>query len=180
MRIPRAPSTLLLVAIAGCAHARQPPIGLEANPHPVVLLPRSSIAAVLAHRGELDLSVEQVERLQGRDDELENEQAALRVALERREQSAEKGAQQPVAGMAGGPGGRHHGQQQSVPAETRPKSKTSNLEDQLDDNDTRAYLAAEAAVLTEKQREPARDIAEKYREDLYDQRDRAQSQSKGP
>jgi hypothetical protein len=39
----------------------------------------------------------------------------------------------------------------------------------LDDNDTKAYLDAEE-ILTEAQRSRARDIAEDYREQLYDRR----------
>ena len=43
------------------------------------------------------------------------------------------------------------------------------MQDMMDDNDTRAYLEAEG-YLDDAQRERARDIAEKYREDLYDRR----------
>ena len=169
-------AALLLLAVA-CAHAQPPSASTpEAPSLPLLPLPRSSLAAVLAHRGDLELTAEQVERLQMRDEALEREQATLRAALERRHQeSPARTGQQPGAGMGGGPGGRHRNSQRTNPA-TETKPKLRSLEEQLDDNDTRDYLAAEMAVLTDQQREPAREIAEKYREDLYDQRDRAKQQ----
>jgi hypothetical protein len=167
----------LLLALR-CAHGQQPPTSTpEAPPRPMVLLPRSSIAAVIAHRGDLALSDDQVERLQARDNELEKAQATLRSAFDRKQAGVSSHpAQQPGMGMGGG-GGRHRNQPRSA-APTTPAPTLKNLEEQMDDNDTRAYLAAEAAVLSEKQRDPARDVAEKYREDLYEQRDQAERQSK--
>ena len=190
--MPRRLAPVLALSFLACAHAQPPPP--PEPPHPIMLLPRSSIAAILAHRGDLELTDDQVQRLEDRDDALELQQAALREDFARREE-ARKGrsadqqngqngaspasqAQPPGGGMGGGfGGGRHRGQQsRTAPIPDRPDPKA--LEDKLDDNDTRAYLAAEAAVLTEKQKEPARDIAEKYREDLYDQRDQILRQSK--
>jgi hypothetical protein len=174
------PAVWLVWLFLGCAHAQPPP---EPPFTPPVLLPRSSIAAILAHRGDLQLTDEQVQRLEERDDALEQRQAALRTAFARprdgeasRQRGGQEGGQSPAQaaqppGMGMG-GGRRHGQRMaSEPTARRPDPKA--LENQLDDNDMHAYLAAEAAVLTEKQRDPAREIAEQYREALYDQRDQA-------
>jgi hypothetical protein len=46
-----------------------------------------------------------------------------------------------------------------------------SIEERVDDNDTHAYLEAEELVLTPEQRDRARDIAEDYREKLYDRRE---------
>jgi hypothetical protein len=170
------PSALLFLALA-CAHAQSQPASTpETSSLAMLPLPRSSLAAVIAHRGDLDLTAEQVDRLQKRDEELEREQATLRAALEHRQhESPPQTGQQPATGMGGGPGGRHRNQARTNTA-TDAKPTVRSLEDQLDDADTRAYLAAEEACLTDKQRDPAREIAEKYREDLYDQRERAKQQ----
>ena len=169
-------SPLLLLGFA-CAHAQPQPTSTPVTPSlPVLPLPRSSLAAVLAHRGDLELTAEQVDRLQVRDEELEREQVKLRAAREHRQHEAPaRTGQQPGPGMGGSPGGRHR-QSQRTNSATDAKPAVRSLEEQLDDADTRAYLGAEEAVLTEKQRDPAREIAEKYREDLYDQRDRAKQQ----
>ena len=54
------------------------------------------------------------------------------------------------------------------PGAARPPE---SIEERIDDNDTHAYLEAEEIVLTPEQRERARDIAEDYREKLYDRRE---------
>ncbi len=164
----------LLFALA-CAHAPPPPAPTPEVPRPILLLPRSSIAAVMEHRGALELTDEQVDRLRARDDELEKAQATLRAAFDRKQaEAASHPAQQSM--IPGGPGSRHHKQPPSDAA-AGPKPTLKLLEEQMDDNDTRAYLAAEAAVLSEKQRDPARDVAEKYREDLYEQREQGERES---
>jgi hypothetical protein len=183
--------TLLWLAL-GCAHGQPPPPVDAPPPAPLLPLPRSSIAAVIAHQGELGLTPEQVDRLIARDAELDKVQTALREAQShqaapgRARTSASPAAGQPSGGSpsdapppvvppgspaGGGYGGRHRGQPRTQTSQAQPTGP--KLEDQLDDNDTRAYLAAEADILTEAQRDPAREIAEKYREALYDQRSRA-------
>ena len=62
----------------------------------------------------------------------------------------------------GGHHGGHRGGGHSGAAPTPP-----DLQQQLDDLDTRAYVEAEAA-LDEPQKEPARAVAERYREQLWD------------
>ncbi len=164
---------ILLVSL-GCAHAQPAPEPVPAPAPKPLLLPRSSIAAVLLHRGELELTDEQVERLQARDDALSKAQLELRSQLQKRQQGSQQSGDRPKPAPSAAPmgGGHRHGQQlHNPPSENKPKGET--LEEQLDDSDTRAYLEAEEDVLTEKQRDPARDIASKYREDLYDQREQA-------
>jgi len=51
-----------------------------------------------------------------------------------------------------------------------PAARASDLQAEIDDADTSAWLAAEA-LLQEPQRERARAVAEKYREALADERE---------
>ena len=53
-----------------------------------------------------------------------------------------------------------------------PRDRAATLEDRFDENDTKAYLDAEG-VLTDGQRERAREIASDCREQLYEQRENA-------
>ena len=154
-----------------CAHAQPPPPEPAA---PLLPLPRSSIAAILAHRGDLDLTDEQVRRLQERDDALDKAQADLRAAAAKQQQTPKRPGQGTSVDMPNPNAGHHRGQQR---ASTDAPPKSPSITQQMDDNDTRAYLDAEAAVLTEKQKDPAREIASKYREDLYDRQTQAQAQS---
>jgi hypothetical protein len=146
-------------------------------------LPRSSIAAVLEHRQELALTDDQVTRLQNLDDELARSNQAVQEELDRRKkESAESsnkdsssgsdpfsssrgggsGGMGMGGGRMGGGGGRHRGASSAAPA-------TPSVQDKLDDNDTHAYLEAEGA-LAEEQRPKAREIASRYREQLYNRR----------
>jgi hypothetical protein len=153
---------------------------------PLPPLPRSSLAAVLLHRDELQLSDDQVKAIQDLDEEL----AARAKALTDRPPGGARpdgGAGQP-RGSGGGGGKRMHmmggrGGSGSAPQGTAgsgfrgsssgsPKGARS-LEERLDDADTRAYLQTEEEILNPEQRDRAREIAEKYREDLYDRRSRA-------
>jgi hypothetical protein len=128
-------------------------------------LPRSSIAAVLEHREELGLTIVQVGQLEDLDERLAQRNAAVRDA---------PAAQQtkPSAAKPSGRGGMRMGRGSRGgalnPERTRPPE---SVEERIDDNDTHAYLEAEGIVLTPEQREPARDIAEDYREKLYDRRE---------
>jgi hypothetical protein len=148
-----------------CASAPAPaPTPAPPDPPPIVApasdLPRSSIAAILVHRGELGLTPAQVEALSRRDDALAKEDASLRTRLAA---GTSSGSTPPAAsGGMGGRRGRHSAQRVATPAHG-PDALT-----QLDDNDTRAYLEIEEQVLTEAQRPAAREIASAYREALYD------------
>jgi hypothetical protein len=125
---------------------------LGADAPPPRILSRSSIAAVIARRAELGLDDGQVRQLEERDAALHARLAELR-------------------GRPGG-GGRYgagrHGTAGGNPA-AAPSTRGADLQHQLDDADTQAWLEAES-VLAERQREPARAVAEKYREARADQR----------
>jgi len=141
-----------------------PPVTPTAEQKPE--LPRSSIAAILLHREDLDLTPTQVETLVRRDDALAREDEALRARLA---STPSGGAAAPTptptpSPSAGGRGGRHGARRAPAQAHAAPDTLT-----QLDDNDTRAYLDVEEQVLTEAQRRRAREIASAYREALYDQ-----------
>jgi hypothetical protein len=140
-------------------------------------LPRSSIAAVLLHRQELALDDDQVREMLEIDQKLADRNAALRSAPP----ADDKPAKPPAGGAGRGAGGGLHmaGGRAAMggmgaPAPPKPRSDGSahpprNLQDRIDDNDTKAYLEAEQ-VLRPEQIEPARDFAEKYREELFDRR----------
>jgi hypothetical protein len=181
-RVHRRLLTILAsTVLAGCATPPPPP-----PQPPLPPLPRSSIAAVLEHRQDLALTDEQVTRLQNLDDELARSNQAVQDELDRRKKEASQSSttkdsssgSDPFSssregggggmgmggggGRMGGGGGRHRGGSSATPA-------TPSVQDKLDDNDTHAYLEAEGA-LTEEQRSKARDIASKYREQLYNRR----------
>jgi hypothetical protein len=153
-------STLLCLFVLGCASAAPP---APPAPPPIVAppaedFPRSSIAAIVAHQRELELTSDQLDALGRRDDALAKEDAPLPLAAG----SSPTSSPPPSTGMGGGRHGHHGGQ--------RPQSTAHGPDPltQLDDNDTRAYLEIEEKVLTEAQRPRAREIASAYREALYD------------
>jgi hypothetical protein len=178
------------LCLGGCGSSTPPakPMGAaSADPSPAAALPplpRSSLAAVLLHRDELQLSDDQVKAIQGLDEEL----AARAKALTDRPGGGVRpdgGAGQPQgssggggskrlhaiggrggSGMKGGAGSGFHGSSSGSSKGVR------SLEERLDDADTRAYIQAEEGILNPEQRDRAREIAEKYREDLYDRRSR--------
>jgi len=156
-------STLAFLFVLGCASAPPPtpPAPPPIAAPPAEDFPRSSIAAILAHWQELELTSDQLDALGRRDDALAKEDAALRARLAAGT-SSPTSFSTPSAGMGGGRHG-HHGGQRPQAALHGPDPLT-----QLDDNDTRAYLEVEEKVLTEAQRPRAREIASAYREALYD------------
>ena len=181
-----------------CAHPAPAPVSAAASPAAgSAPLPRSSIAAVVLRRAELGLTDEQVGEMEKIDQEREQENAVAREELDKeRKQSASGspsaagsggGAASPQGmggrGMGGGMrgggmrGGRMRG---AIPASGTAAGKKTDrqgiLEDRLDENDTKAYLDAEG-VLTEAQKDRARDIASDYRERLYEQRAKARSEA---
>jgi hypothetical protein len=158
-------------------------------------LPRSSIAAVLAHQGELELSAEQVKELEKRDEALQKELAAIRdrhgttPAASRapqrgpgRTEGASPGAipgstsgDRSAGGGAHGMGGGHAGHPprvRSPSGDPDPTTRAAALQRELDDADTHAWLGAETTLPVAKQQR-ARSIAARYREDLSDQREKA-------
>jgi hypothetical protein len=155
-------SLALLALISGCASPQQP----RSSPAGALpALPRSSIAAILAHRDELALAEAQVRQLEARDDQLARENAPLRARLEGSPDpsgASRSGSVAPVGSPPGRPGGgaRHGG--------TRDPARPADPIARMDDNDTRAYLEIEANVLTEAQRPRAQEIASEFRSALYD------------
>jgi hypothetical protein len=166
-------AALALLAAPGFSSAADSP------PAPARMLPRSSIAAVLSHRSELRLDDDQVRRLERMDDELQRRNAELpagssspRRGGEGARQGgrpAERDAEGGAEGM-GRPGGRHG--PGSPRAKGEPRRAPADPDRVRADNDTAAYLQAEE-LLRPEQRDRAREIAERYREELYDQRNAA-------
>jgi hypothetical protein len=153
--------TLSTVAIA-CAlllGADAPP-GASAAP---ATLSRSSIAAVLSHRGELGLTDAEVSELERRDETLQKQIEEIRAAAL---PEGSSGGGHRGGGLGGG---RPAGGRGSATARD-PSARAASLQSRLDDADTAAWLSAES-VLAEARREKARDVAEKYREALADERE---------
>ena len=168
--INRALLTMALLT-ASCAANPKP----SKSPTELSPLPRSSIAAVLEHRAELELTDDQVRRLQQLDEKLQQENAAIRKELAQGKQaSGQPGPDGFAGGMGrrsrGGGGGRRSRGEGNSSDNPRPKSPMQLM----DDNDTRAYLEAEA-LLTETQRPKAREIASRFREQLSDRREAARA-----
>ena len=151
---------------------------------------RSSIDAVLSHTAELHLTDAQVERLRALDDEREQALADLGI---HRPRAGKPGAEPlpPVGsalqrpngmgrgGMGGrggfggmGSGGRDPGSMGGgSPRAGQPDPEAAARRDErrqrIDDADTQAFLRALDALRPEQQ-EPAKQLASKYREALYD------------
>jgi len=155
-----------------CASSPQRPAAGATPPEPP--LPRSSIAAVLQHKGELQLSEEQVRRLQDLNDQLERQNAALRQEADKKKAGGQppSNALQPVMGgrSRGGMGGHATGGKRGAPSNA---SGPMSAEERMDDNDTNAYLEAEK-VFSESQRPRALEIASRFREESWDRRHRKQ------
>lgn len=162
----RAPFAIVFcVALLPLACATSPQ---KAAPPPIQApLPRSSIAAVLEHRRELELTDEQVRRLQDLDDQLERANAAIRKEANQKQTQSQPVSRAPRGGMGGrsrGGMGRSTGEGRGQPSSPSvPKSP----EERIDDNDTNAYLEAEK-LLTESQRPLALEIASRFREESWD------------
>ena len=166
LRVSMRPALPLCLSLAACASAPPAPVPRPAG------LPRSSIAAVLTHRQELALTPDQVSALQQRDDALEREDAPLLARMSQTGGSVghpEGGRTAADAPAGSGHGGRHGQRPQVAPA-----ARSEDALARLDDNDTRAYLEVERSVLTESQRPRAREIASRFREELYDRQHRTQ------
>jgi len=147
--------------------------------------------AVVQHRGELGLSDDQIEALEKRDREREEEDRALRAEAEKRKKAAEEAVKNaggspapnraPAGMRGGGMGGgmRGGGMGRGGPAFAGSAAKPAgeSLEERLDANDTKAYLDIED-VLTPEQRDAAREIASDYRAQLYDRREQQRAAGK--
>jgi hypothetical protein len=184
---------LVLAALLGADPAPGPPASAS-------LLPRSSIAAVLARRTELGLTDAEIEQLEEREAALQKQVAALREqqaaraarvrpgggGRESRPGGPDAGAlpispsaaalPEGATGAGGHPGGGaggHRSQgERAGKAPPASTATTATLQVQIDDADTAAWLGAEP-LLREPMRERARAIAEAYREALADEQERA-------
>ena len=175
-----------------CAHptTEGQPVAQSAAPVPQPPLARSSIGAVLAHRGELNLTDEQIQKLEEMDHQVQVANEAIRTEgnptrrppAEPRQQgspgenrtASDPGSRSATGGpgrIGGGPGmGRGGGHRRGAMRAPAPEAiKHPEAQERMDENDTKAYLDAEV-LLSESQRPRAREIAEEYREQLYDWR----------
>jgi hypothetical protein len=156
--------TSCMVVLAACAGERpRPAPQQQASPLPPSPMPRSSLVAVLAHRDELALDGAQVAKLEQLERELERRQASLLEVPPSRVRGP-TGTDSESRRTRGGRARTGRGREGSPPPESQAQL--------FDDADTAAFLEAERA-LREPQREPARAIAESYREALADARDRS-------
>ncbi|HUL59782.1 MAG TPA: hypothetical protein VLU43_10930 [Anaeromyxobacteraceae bacterium] len=180
-----APALALAVA---CAAPRTPS---PAPVAPIPPLPRSSIAAVLAHAGELGLAPDEVEALERIDADLQRRLDAIAAARpaqgEGRRHVPAGTPAQAGAGESGAPpsdaparsparealpeGAAGHGHGGGAgharSARGEPQGEPTSGAARVDAEDTRAFLDAEQR-LAPAQRERARAIAEAYREARYD------------
>lgn len=173
---------LALVIVLGADPPATSPPSTEA-------LPRSSIAAVLEHRGELGLGDRLVKQLEERDAALQKQLTELRGRYPAMGFRGRDAGWQPGDGVTppmspttpaqpdgtGGGGGHRGGMSHRLGSGGRggaapdAAARAAALQTQMDDADTAAWLDAEA-LLPEALREKARAIAEKYREALADAR----------
>ena len=184
--VRRSACGLGILFLVSCAHDEPPvPVNVASLPP----LPRSSIAAVVQQRATLKLTDEQVRDLEALDQEREKANAAILDEVDKRQKAAQAAAGSAGSGGAGnaastggmngggmrgggmrggGMGGRRGAPSASHPSAAGPDAAT--VQDRLDENDTKAFLDAEQ-VLTQLQRDPAREIASDYRAQLYERRE---------
>jgi hypothetical protein len=175
----------LAPALLSCAHEKPAP-AVDVSSLPP--LPRSSIAAVVQARAKLGLTDDQVRDLE----EIDQARVKADAAVTDEAAQKQKAAQAAGASAAGGPpasgargggmggGGPHGGGMRGggmggrrgprASPEAANGTAPATLQDRLDENDTKAFLDAEQ-VLTEVQRDPAREIASDYRAQLYERRE---------
>jgi len=169
---------VLLLAPTGRALPADP-LGSALPP----LLPDSSVSAVLARRGALELSPEQVKSLEQIQARLARDQGAAREEASHPPDPADGGrgaGGSPPQGKpsgggppGGGPGPGMSGGKTRPPPNVRPSAPdpAQALQQRLDELDTQAFLKA-VELLPEAQREKAIDVASRYREQLFEQRER--------
>lgn len=203
----------LLVLPAACAEAplepAQPALAAPA-PAPKPPLFHSSVAAVLARQGELQLTEEQTTKLGDIDRQMLAADEAIRAANQPGGNGKDKKTSAPGSGKSseatpesaptnggqdsnsfGGGGGGHgpggggrgmgrgRGFRHGLPGgSSSDQAKHPDAQAQMDENDTKAYFDAEA-LLSKEQQLKARDIAEAYREQLYEWREFVRAQKAG-
>lgn len=163
------PRTLVLLA------SFLPAAALSAEPSgPPPLAHRSSIAAVLSQSGALKLTPEQVKMLEHADSVLARDQAALRAAAAASQEDDGKKGDAPLirpTNKSGGPGGGGSGGKSKPPPRRGAPDPVEQLNQQLDIMDSEAFLKA-IENFPEAQREKAIEVASRYREQVYEQRER--------
>jgi hypothetical protein len=175
--------TSLVVALLLCA---SPAVAAESAPALPPVLHHSSLAAVLAQRGALELTPEQVKRFEQADARLVQAQDAAR-ASQAHPEDAPPGRQggdpagRPPGGSgtgpaSGGPGGGMGGgrPRPGAPPRSSGPGPAELLEQQLDALDTEAFLK-EVEALPEPQREKVTEVASRHREQVFEQREREKS-----
>jgi len=156
-RSVRAALSAALLALA-CARAQKAP------PAPAALASPDSIAAVLAHRGELALDDEQAAALLKIEKELQREDAEARDRLAAREATTPGGTGRPSRRR--GRGGEASGE----PSRPERADREEALAEAVAENDTRAFLRTKPIFQADQWRR-AREIAEQYRVDYADRRE---------
>ena len=168
----RSPATLVLLALLAPAGA----VGADPAPPPPPLAHRSSIAAVLAHRGTLQLTADQVKVLEHADSVLAREQDAVRTAAAVAADDAPRVAPggkppSPQPSGPGSPGAMSGGKVRPVTNRRSGPDPAEVLAQQLDTLDAEAFLKV-VETFPEPQREKAVDVASRYREQVYEHRER--------
>ena len=139
---------------------------------------------MLAQRGALQLTPDQVKALEQADARLAREQDAARAARAHGEGGPggdQPGSQpgptgrKPGGPSSGGPGGgASGGKGRPTPRAPTGPSLAEQLEQELDALDTQAFLKA-LEGLPESQREKVTDVASRHRELVFEQRERERS-----
>ncbi len=165
-----------VACVFACASAPKPapPTVPTRSPAP---LPRSSILAVLSDRAALRLDDDQAKRLEQLQADLDRRQADIRqgkATPAAPEVTTNAAGARPVEGRrrSGRALGDSTGSQRGRDASKGSRGGGANVDRALDDADTAAFLEAEK-IFRDGQRERAREVAEKYREDLFDAREAA-------
>jgi hypothetical protein len=158
---------LLALTVPAPAVAAGPP------PPPLPLAHRSSIAAVLAQASALQLTPDQVKLLEQADKQLLREQEAARAAA-----AAPPEEGNPASATGGKPPSGAQGQAAAGGAKSRPPPNRKGgpdpaeaLNQQLDGLDAEAFLKA-IEGLPEPQREKAIEVGSRFREQLFEQREK--------
>jgi hypothetical protein len=170
----------ILPLVVGLLLPSLPSLAADPAPASAPLLHRSSLAAVLAQRGALQLTPDQVKMLEQADARLVREQDAARASRAHTE-SAPAGAPPGRAsgGSAGGParegpGGGMAGGKSRPPPRIPGPAPVDQLQQELDFLDTQAFLKA-LEELPESQREKVTEVASRHREAVFEQREREKS-----
>jgi len=145
-----------------------------AAPKPHALAPAypSSLGAVLAHTSELELTPDQVRKLNELEERRQRLDDQTRSAAHSQSQASDTSSTPPPRGGGRGMGRRGGGTQQHAQASHDPQ-----VNQQYDDHDTQAFTAG-LELLTEAQKPRAVELASKYREELFNYREQLAGESR--